>query len=86
MQSVMKTSISDLAICGGAPAFKETLHVGRPNIGDRKQLLQRFNQILDNRWLTNNGPFVQEFEAKTAQLLGVKHCIAMCNATIAVEE
>jgi len=85
LQSVMKTSISDLAICGGPPTFKETLHVGRPNIGDREQLFQSFNQILDNRWLTNNGPFVQEFEAKAAQLLGVKHCIAMCNATIALE-
>jgi dTDP-4-amino-4,6-dideoxygalactose transaminase len=81
----MKTSISDLAICGGPPAFNETLHVGRPNIGNREQLFHSFNQILDNRWLTNNGPFVQEFEAKAAQLLGVKHCIAMCNATIALE-
>jgi len=81
----MKKNISDLAICGGPPAFNETLHVGRPNIGDREQLLQSFNQILDNRWLTNNGPFVQEFEDKTAQLLGVKHCIAMCNGTISLE-
>lgn len=81
----MKNCLSDLAICGGQPAFKETLHVGRPNIGDRDTLLKRFNQILDNRWLTNNGPFVQEFEAKAAGLLGVKHCIAMCNATIALE-
>ncbi|MDA3896539.1 MAG: DegT/DnrJ/EryC1/StrS family aminotransferase, partial [Desulfobacteraceae bacterium] len=81
----MKNSISELAICGGPPAFNETLHVGRPNIGDRSQLLQNFKQILDNRWLTNNGPFVQEFEAKIAHSLGVRHCIAMCNATIALE-
>ncbi len=81
----MKTNISDLAICGGPPAFNETLHVGRPNIGDREQLIQSFKQILDNRWLTNNGPFVQEFEKKVAQILGVRHCIAMCNATIALE-
>lgn len=81
----MKNLISDLAIYGAPPAFKETLHVGRPNIGDRDTLLNRFNQILNNRWLTNNGPFVQEFEAKAAGLLGVKHCIAMCNATIALE-
>lgn len=81
----MKTTISDLAICNGPPAFRETLHVGRPNIGDREQLLQNFKQILDNKWFTNNGPFVQEFEAKMAHLLGVRHCIAMCNATIALE-
>jgi len=81
----MKNSVSDLAIFGCPPAFNETLHVGRPNIGDREQLFQSFKQILDNRWLTNNGPFVQEFEAKIAHFLGVKHCIAMCNATIALE-
>jgi len=81
----MKNRVADLAICGGPPAFKETLHVGRPNIGDRDALLKSFNQILDNRWLTNNGPFVQEFEAKAAELIGVKHCIAMCNATVALE-
>ena len=81
----MKKSVSDLAIFGSSPAFKETLHVGRPNIGNREQLLQDFHQILDSRWLTNNGPFVQEFEKKTASYLGVNHCIAMCNATIALE-
>jgi len=81
----MKNCASDLAICGAPPAFNETLHVGRPNIGDREQLFQSFQQILDNRWLTNNGPFVQEFESKAAHFLRVKHCIAMCNATIALE-
>ena len=81
----MKNKISDLAIASGPPAFTETLHVGRPNIGDKEQLLQDFHQILDNRWLTNNGPFVQEFEKKTASYLGVNHCIAICNATIALE-
>ena len=81
----MKNNISDLAICGGPPAFNETLHVGRPNIGDREQLFQSFKQILDSKWLTNNGPFVQEFEKKTAHLMGVRNCIAMCNATIALE-
>jgi len=80
-----KKNIEDLALFGGNPLFKEPLHVGRPNIGDRKILNQRFNQILDNKWLTNNGPFVQEFERKIEKLLRVKHCIAVCNATIGLE-
>jgi dTDP-4-amino-4,6-dideoxygalactose transaminase len=67
------------------PIFSEALHVGRPNIGNRAALLERFNRILDNAWLTNNGPFVQEFEQRLAEFLGVKHCIAMCNGTIALE-
>ena len=41
--------------------------------------------MLDRRWLTNNGPLVQEFEQRVAEHLGVKHCIAICNGTIALE-
>ncbi len=78
-------SKADLAINGAPPAFAELLHVGRPNIGNRDAFLQRVNQILDNQWLTNNGPMVQEFERRIADRLGVKHCVAMCNGTIALE-
>ena len=78
-------SLTDLAIFGGAPVFKEKLYVGRPNIGNRDRLLTRINDILDRRWLTNNGLYVQEFEQRIADLVGVKHCIATCNATIALE-
>ena len=57
-------SVSELAIFGAKPRFDELLHIGRPNIGDRESLMRRIDQILDSRWLTNNGPLVQEFEAK----------------------
>ena len=70
---------------GGAPAFEEKLHVGRPNIGDRENLMRRIEQTLDRRWLTNNGPNVREFEGKVADYLGVEHCVAMCNATVGLE-
>jgi len=76
---------ADLAINGAPPAFTEPLHVGRPNIGNREAFARRVNQILDNQWLTNNGPMVQEFEQRIAKQLGVKHCVAMCNGTIALE-
>jgi dTDP-4-amino-4,6-dideoxygalactose transaminase len=81
----MKNRLDDLAIFGGVPAFQEHLHVGRPNIGNRERLLERINNILDRRWLTNNGPYVQEFEQRICDLIGVKHCIAVCNATVALE-
>src|SRR5437588_312395 len=81
----MKNRIQDLAIFGGEPAFEEKLHVGRPNVGDRHRLIERLNRMLDEYWLTNNGPYVQEFEQRIAEMLGVKHCIAMCNATVAME-
>jgi dTDP-4-amino-4,6-dideoxygalactose transaminase len=78
-------SLKDLAIFSGKPAFDMPLHVGRPNIPDRKLLLERINDILDRRWLTNNGPYVREFEKKIAQFTGAKHCICMCNGTVALE-
>lgn len=78
-------SINNLAILGGTPAFAAPLHVGRPNIGNRKKFEARVSDILDRRWLTNNGNYVQEFERRVAELVGVEHCVAMCNATIALE-
>jgi dTDP-4-amino-4,6-dideoxygalactose transaminase len=75
----------DLAIFGGAPAFANPLHVGAPNIGDRRELTKRIEDILDRRWLSNNGIYVQEFERCIAELIGVRHCVAMCNATVALE-
>jgi dTDP-4-amino-4,6-dideoxygalactose transaminase len=80
-----KTNINELAMFGGIPIFNELLHVGRPNIGNREKLLARINDMLDRRWLSNNGPFVQELEQKLAGYLGVKHCVAVCNATVALE-
>ena len=85
MTAITKASIDDLAIFGACPAFEDKLHVGRPNIGDRKRLLERINEVLDRRWLTNEGPFAQELEERLARFLGVKHCIAICNGTVALE-
>jgi dTDP-4-amino-4,6-dideoxygalactose transaminase len=79
------TNQSNLAINGAPPAFLEPLHVGRPNVSRPQEFLTRVNQVLDNNWLTNNGPMVQELEERIARFLGVKHCIAMCNGTIALE-
>jgi dTDP-4-amino-4,6-dideoxygalactose transaminase len=81
----MKLDWNELAIFGEQPAFLERLHVGRPNIGNRDRLMARLNAMLDRKWLSNHGPYVQELEKKIAELLGVKHCIAMCNGTVALE-
>jgi dTDP-4-amino-4,6-dideoxygalactose transaminase len=78
-------SPADLAIHGAPPAFAETLHVGRPNVGDRAGFQRRLDAMFDSGWLTNNGPLVQELERRIADHLGVRHCVAMCNGTIALE-
>ena len=80
-----KGGVDDLAIFGGRPAFAEALHVGRPNIGDQQKFQERVGDILDRRWLTNGGHYVTEFERRIAEFAGVEHCVAMCNATVALE-
>jgi len=65
--------------------FEKPLHVGCPNIGDRKKFHRIVDDIFDRRWLTNRGQCVQEFEARLCDFLGVKHCITMCNATVGLE-
>jgi dTDP-4-amino-4,6-dideoxygalactose transaminase len=76
----------DLALLsGGGPTFDEMLIVGRPNIGERDRFLRRIEDCLDRGGLTNNGPYLQEFEQKVAELLGVKHCVGVCNATVGLQ-
>ncbi|MDY0148709.1 MAG: DegT/DnrJ/EryC1/StrS family aminotransferase [Kiritimatiellia bacterium] len=80
-----KQTIHDLAWFGGRPLFANKLYVGRPNLCARDKLHAALDQILDNRWLTNDGPFVQRFEKRLEGYLGVRHCIAVCNATIGLQ-
>lgn len=85
MASTLKTSINDLAIFGGPTIFNKYLHVGRPNVGNRHYFNELVEDILSRRWLTNKGRYVQDFERRLEEFLGVKHCVVMCNATVALE-
>jgi len=85
MQNYPSLKTQPLALLGGEPAFPAPLHVGRPNIGSREQFMSYAEQMFDNRWLSNNGPLVKKFEAELCSLLGVKHCVTVCNATIGLE-
>ena len=60
----------------GAPLF-----VGRPNLGRSEDILASIETILDSRWLSNQGPFVEEFERRSRELLrrlGVEIVYAIC--------
>ncbi|MFD5829640.1 aminotransferase class I/II-fold pyridoxal phosphate-dependent enzyme [Lentzea sp. NPDC060358] len=74
-----------LAILGGTPRFPEPLHVGRPNVAAPDVVLERIRGALDRKWLTAFGPLVKEFEQRLAETAGVRHCIATCNASIALQ-
>lgn len=80
-----RNTLEELGMFTGKPLFDDVQVVGRPNVGDTDALIARINDILERRWFTNNGKYVQEFERKMADYIGVKHCIAMCNATVALE-
>ena len=81
----LKSRIEDLAIFGGPSAFSDELHVGRPNVGQREAFLERVNDLLDRRWLTNDGPYLKQLEQRISQLVEVRRCIAVCNATVGLE-
>jgi dTDP-4-amino-4,6-dideoxygalactose transaminase len=80
-----RDAFEDLAICGGRPAFAEPRHVGRPNVGDRARLLERLDDLLDRRWLTNDGPYVKEFEQRIGELAEAEHCIAVSSGTMGLQ-
>jgi dTDP-4-amino-4,6-dideoxygalactose transaminase len=65
--------------------MNDKLYVGRPNIGNRERFLERVNEMLDRRWLSNDGPLLKEFEQRIADVTGVKHAVAVCNATAGIE-
>ena len=83
--SSTKKQPNDLACLGGQPLFAEKLYVGRPNLCDRGKLHAALDQIFDNRWLTNDGPFLRRFEERLQTFLGVRHVVAVCNATIGLQ-
>lgn len=64
--------------------YQMTYHVGSPRVPSEAGMhwiMQQFDVIMGNRRLTNDGPYVRELETAMADFLGVKHCIAVNNAT-----
>ncbi len=47
--------------------------------------MARLNDILDRRWLSNDGKYLQEFERKLAEVSNTRHAIVYSNATVAIE-
>lgn len=43
------------------------------------------DRIWESRLLSNNGPFVQELEARFCEMTGARHAVATCNATLALQ-
>jgi dTDP-4-amino-4,6-dideoxygalactose transaminase len=82
---VRKSRWDELACLGGAPAFAEPLHVGRPWMPEKKAFLAKLDSIWDSRILTNNGPFAQDLEERFCGLLNCRHAVAVANATLGLQ-
>jgi dTDP-4-amino-4,6-dideoxygalactose transaminase len=61
------------------------LYVGCPNLGDKQVFLGWVDKIWKSKRLSNDGPIVREFEKQVQQFLGVRHVIAVCNATTGLQ-
>ncbi len=81
----MKTMTQQLAAFGGMPMLERPIHVGQPTILHSEALLRRFADVLQSGHLTNHGPQVRQFEETVAALTQTRHCIAICNATTALQ-
>src|SRR5262249_34683735 len=78
-------SVGALAVFGGQPRFSSPLHVGKPNLPPYERVAERLKNVFERGWLTNRGPEVLEFERRIAAIVGVRHCVAVCNATAGLE-
>lgn len=62
----------------------QTIPVTRPSLPPLEEFIPYLEQIWENKWLTNAGPFHNELEAALARYLEVKDLSLFCNGTIAL--
>ena len=65
--------------------MKKSIYVTSPSLPDLKDFIPYLEQIWENKWLTNNGEFHQEFEKKLAEYFGVKYVSLFTNGMIALQ-
>ncbi len=63
---------------------KKAIYVTQPVLPPLKEFNEFLKQIWDNKILTNNGPFHQQFEEALASYLGVKYVSLFSNGTLAL--
>lgn len=79
-----KLRITDLALFGGQPLFDRVRPIGQLTKPDPERFFALMKGAFARRRLSNNGPLVQELEARLAALHATTHCIAYANAGLAL--
>ena len=64
---------------------RESIYVTRPYLPPIEDYSRYVEIIWQSKQLTNNGPLVQEFEARLKDFLGVRHCLFVSSGTIALQ-
>jgi dTDP-4-amino-4,6-dideoxygalactose transaminase len=62
----------------------EIIYVTRPTMPPLSEFIPYLEKIWDSHWLTNIGPFHQEFENALAEYFGIKHISLFTNGTLAL--
>jgi len=75
---------ADLALFGGTPLFAQARATGQLANRDPERFFALASGAFERRWLTNQGPLVQELEDRLRRLHGTAHCIAFANACFAL--
>ena len=68
----------------GGQLMKEPIYVTQPALPDLQEFIPYLEQIWENKVLTNNGPFHQQFEKELAEYLGVPYLSLFANGTLAL--
>lgn len=63
---------------------KAPVFVTQPYLPPLEEFIPYLEEIWENKWLTNAGPFHQQFEKALADYLGVEHISLFTNGTIAL--
>lgn len=61
------------------------INVTKAYLPDKEKLFRYIDKIYESAWLTNNGQFCQELEARLIKYLGVKNLILVSNGTLALQ-
>jgi len=62
----------------------KNIYVTQPYMPPLEEFIPYLEQIWENKWLTNGGPFHQELEKKLADYLGIEHIALFANGTLAL--
>jgi dTDP-4-amino-4,6-dideoxygalactose transaminase len=60
------------------------IYVTQPVMPSLDEFVELLKDIWASKWLTNNGKFHQEFEARLAEYLGVQYLSLFANGTLAL--